>query len=84
MLSKMRKAKTQRRMINSKVAKETLADVGIGLIISFPIAFTVLTFTTNLEFTVGATALTQTGVFTAMALLRKYCVRLFFLKNEGK
>jgi hypothetical protein len=69
-------------MINSKVAKETLADVGIGLIISFPI--TVLTFTTNLEFTVGATALTQTGVFTAMALLRKYCVRLFFLKNEGK
>jgi hypothetical protein len=26
-------------MINSKVAKETLADVGIGLIISFPIAF---------------------------------------------
>ena len=71
-------------MINSKVAKETIVDVGIGLIISFPIAFTVLTFTTNLGFSVGATALTQTGVFTAMALLRKYCVRLFFLKNEGK
>jgi len=31
-------------MINSKVAKETIVDVGIGLIISFPIAFTVLTF----------------------------------------
>ena len=71
-------------MINSKVAKESIVDVGIGLIISFPIAFTVLTFTTNMEFTVGATALTQTVVFTSLALFRKYCVRLFFLKNEGK
>jgi len=58
--------------------------VGIGLIISFPIAFTVLTFTTNMEFNVGATALTQTVVFTALALCRKYYVRLFFLKNDGK
>jgi len=71
-------------MINSKVAKESIVDVGIGLIISFPIAFTVLTFTTNMEFSVGATALTQTVVFTSLALFRKYCVRLFFLKNEGK
>jgi len=71
-------------MINSKVAKETIVDVGIGLIISFPIAFTVLTFATNMEVSVGATALTQTVVFTSLALFRKYCVRLFFLKNEGK
>ena len=71
-------------MINNKVAKESIVDVGIGLIISFPIAFTVLTFTTNLEFNVGATALTQTVVFTALALCRKYYVRLFFFKNDGK
>jgi hypothetical protein len=71
-------------MINNKVAKESIVDVGIGLIISFPIAFTVLTFTTNMEFNVGATALTQTVVFTALALCRKYYVRLFFLKNDGK
>jgi hypothetical protein len=71
-------------MINSKVAKESIVDVGIGLIISFPIAFTVLTFTTNMEFSVGATALTQTVVFTSLALFRKYCVRLFFLKNDAK
>jgi len=71
-------------MINNKVAKESIVDVGIGLIISFPIAFTVLTFTTNMEFNVGATALTQTVVFTALALCRKYYVRLFFFKNDGK
>ena len=71
-------------IINNKIAKESIVDVGIGLIISFPIAFTVLTFTTNLEFNVGATALTQTVVFTALALCRKYYVRLFFFKNDGK
>jgi len=37
-----------------------------------------------MEFNVGATALTQTVVFTALALCRKYYVRLFFLKNDGK
>ena len=58
--------------------------MGIGLIISFPIAFTVLTFKSNMEFSVGATALTQTVVFTSLALCRKYCVRLFFLKNDAK
>jgi len=37
-----------------------------------------------MEFNVGATALTQTVVFTALALCRKYYVRLFFLKNDVK
>ena len=68
-------------MIDKNAAKESASDVAIGLIISFPVAFTVLSFTTAMGFSVGATAFTQTIIFTLLALLRKYFVRIHFQKN---
>tara|TARA_R100000781_G_scaffold24109_2_gene17857 strand:- start:2658 stop:2873 length:216 start_codon:yes stop_codon:yes gene_type:complete len=71
-------------MIDKTVAKEATFDVGIGFALSFPVAFTVLTFTTAADLSVTTTAMVQTGVFTFIALLRKYYVRLFFKKNDRK
>jgi MFS superfamily sulfate permease-like transporter len=56
--------------------------VFIGLMVSFPVAFGVLTFAQSIDLSVGATALMQTVVFTCLALLRKYLVRLFFLQSQ--
>jgi len=68
-------------MINKSAAKESVSDVAIGLTISFPVAFVVLYLTGEWGFSITATALTQTIVFTFLALLRKYCVRMFFMRN---
>jgi hypothetical protein len=46
------------------------------------VAFGVLTFAQSIDLSVGATALMQTVVFTCLALLRKYLVRLFFLQSQ--
>ena len=70
-------------MIDKKVAVEVLSDVGIGIMIAFPLAFVVLSVTTHLGLSVSVTSLIQTMVFTCVALLRKYYVRLFF-KRSGE
>ena len=69
-------------VINKGAAKESIVDVFIGLMVSFPVAFGVLTFAQSIDLSVGATALMQTVVFTCLALLRKYLVRLFFLQSQ--
>jgi hypothetical protein len=69
-------------MINSKVAKETLADVGIGLIISFPIAFTVLTFTTNLGFSGCNCPDTNRGFHSHGIAQEVLCATLFFKERR--
>ena len=68
-------------MIDKKVAKEAVWDVGIGFLIAFPLAYVVLSFATWFELSISVTAVVQTLVFTVVALTRKYFVRLFFKKN---
>ena len=68
-------------MIDKKVAKEAVWDVGIGFLIAFPLAYVVLSFATWFELSISVTSLIQTVVFTCVALLRKYYVRLFFKRN---
>ena len=68
-------------MIDKKVAKAAVWDVGIGFLIAFPLAYVVLSFATWFELSISVTAVVQTLVFTVVALTRKYFVRLFFKKN---
>tara|TARA_R100001594_G_scaffold148297_1_gene203116 strand:+ start:670 stop:882 length:213 start_codon:yes stop_codon:yes gene_type:complete len=68
-------------MIDKKVAKEAVWDVGIGFLIAFPLSYVVLSFATWFELSISVTAVVQTLVFTVVALTRKYFVRLFFKKN---
>ena len=59
--------------------KESLADTMAGLVINLPMNYALLAFGLYLE--LGALALTlfMTSVFTIVALIRKYLIRLHFM-----
>ena len=69
-------------MIDKNVLNETFADVGVGIIVSFPIAWLVLTICTFFDLSVDKIAFIQTIVFTTISLLRKYTIRKYFKDNE--
>ena len=62
--------------------REAVSDVTIGFFMAFPIAFFVLSVTTWLELSVPVTAGVQTLVFTIVALVRKYFVRVHFKSRD--
>jgi hypothetical protein len=62
---------------------ETLHDVVLGLVIALPISFLVLNICRDLGFSLLATSVTQTTIFTLIAIIRKYYVRVYF-KNLSK
>jgi uncharacterized membrane protein len=62
--------------------REAVSDVTIGFFMAFPIAFLVLSVTTWLELNVPVTAGVQTLVFTIVALVRKYFVRVHFKTRD--
>jgi hypothetical protein len=76
------KKKGEKKMIDKKVLNETFADVGVGIIVSFPIAWLVLTTCTFFDLSVDKIAFIQTIVFTTISLLRKYTIRKYFKDNE--
>ena len=68
--------------IDKMVLKETLSDVSVCIIIAFPLYFCVLHHCNYLDFSLFVTSITQTTVFTFVAIVRKYCVRIVFKKGE--
>jgi len=68
--------------IDKRVFKESLADVGIGIIIALPISYIVLNICKYYECSVFTTSIIQTTVFTIVAFLRKYFVRATFKKGD--
>tara|TARA_R100001163_G_scaffold60064_1_gene49087 strand:- start:249 stop:485 length:237 start_codon:yes stop_codon:yes gene_type:complete len=68
--------------IDRSAMREAVSDVTIGFFMAFPIAFMVLSITTWLELSVPITAGVQTLVFTIVALVRKYFVRVHFKSRE--
>ena len=62
--------------------KESLADTMAGLVINLPMNYALLAFGLYLE--LGALALTlfMTGVFTIIAVIRKYLIRLHFMSRN--
>jgi uncharacterized membrane protein len=69
--------------LDKKAAKEAISDVAIGVAMAFPISFALLSLTKYLEFSVAMTSIVQTLVFTFVALVRKYFVRVFYKKREN-
>ena len=70
--------------LDKAAAKEAFADVGVGFFMAFPVALAVLSFTTWMTFAVITTAVVQTLVFTVVSLLRKYFVRVHFVRINGE
>jgi len=62
--------------------KESLSDVAVGIIIALPVSYIVLNVCKYLEVTLLTTSITQTTVFTLIAIIRKYIVRITFKKGE--
>lgn len=68
--------------LDRSAMREAVSDVTIGFFMAFPIAFVVLSITTWLELSVSVTAGVQTLVFTVVALVRKYFVRVHFKSRD--
>ena len=68
--------------IDRLALKETFSDVSVGIIIAFPLSFFVLNVCNYLNLSLVLTSVIQTTVFTFVAIIRKYCVRIVFKKGE--
>tara|TARA_R100001480_G_scaffold152672_1_gene154936 strand:- start:292 stop:522 length:231 start_codon:yes stop_codon:yes gene_type:complete len=68
--------------VDRMAAIESAADTVSGLMINIPIVW--ITLSICLYFDQGATVITavQAVVLTIVALIRKYCVRVWFKKRE--
>ena len=64
--------------------KESVADTMAGLVINLPMNYALLALGLYLE--MGALELTlfMTAVFTVIAIVRKYYIRLHFISREEK
>ena len=68
--------------IDKDSMEEALNDVGIGLVLSFPISYGFLKLCSYLEVSLVATSVIQVSVFTLVAVVRKYMVRVYY-KERG-
>ena len=64
--------------------KESAVDTTAGLVINLPMNYVLLAFGLYLE--MGALELTvfMTSIFTVIAVIRKYIIRLHFISKEDK
>ena len=65
-------------MIDKKALKETIVDVALGMILAAPISYITLSIAHNNDLTISNTTALQITVFTLVALLRKYFVRVYY------
>lgn len=68
--------------IDKDSMEEAVNDVGIGLVLSFPISYGLLKLCSYLEVSLVATSIIQVSVFTLVAVVRKYMVRVYY-KERG-
>ena len=62
--------------------KESLADTMAGLVINLPLNYALLAFGLYLELDALALTLFMTSVFTIIAVIRKYLIRLHFISRN--
>ena len=69
--------------LNNKMAwLEAISDTIIGTVINFPLNIIVLTMTMQSNLSAFNTAVVLWIVFTIIAILRKYIVRVYFSKKQ--
>jgi len=68
--------------IDKDSMKEAVNDVGIGLVLSFPISYGLLRLCSYLEVSLVATSVIQVSVFTLVAVVRKYMVRVYYKERR--
>jgi len=68
--------------IDKDSMEEAVNDVGIGLVLSFPISYGLLRLCSYLEVSLVATSVIQVSVFTLVAIVRKYMVRVYYKERR--
>tara|TARA_Y100001937_G_scaffold93612_1_gene126788 strand:+ start:51 stop:263 length:213 start_codon:yes stop_codon:yes gene_type:complete len=68
--------------IDKDSMEEAVNDVGIGLVLSFPISYGLLKLCSYLEVSLVATSIIQVSVFTLVAVVRKYMVRVYYKERR--
>ena len=68
--------------IDKASMEEAVNDVGIGLVLSFPISYGLLRLCSYLEVSLVATSVIQVSVFTLVAVVRKYMVRVYYKERR--
>ena len=68
--------------IDKASMEEAVNDVGIGLVLSFPISYGLLRLCSYLEVSLVATSVIQVSVFTLVAVVRKYMVRVYYKEKR--
>ena len=71
------------KKIDRKTLKESMTDTAIAMPIAWFLSYTTLALMLTMG-TVNALyiSIVQTLVLTIVSVIRKYCVRIFFKKNE--
>lgn len=63
--------------------REAILDTGIALLINTPLNFAFIAFAYHVEMSAFATSMWLTFIFTVLAIIRKYWIRLRFHKKYG-
>jgi hypothetical protein len=63
--------------------REALADTGIALIVNTPLNFGFIALAFHLELSAFQTSFYLTSMFTILAIIRKYWLRMRFYKKYG-
>ena len=70
-------------VFNNKAAwREAISDTVIGTIINFPLNMLAMWFIFKAELTVLQSSALLWFVFTSVAIIRKYCLRVYFEKKS--
>jgi len=70
--------------LDKPALKESMADTFMGTAINLPLVWLVLTIC--LMFTQNALiiSLAQAGLLTVVAIIRRYCTRMYFKRRESR
>lgn len=63
--------------------KEAILDTAIALIVNTPLNFGFIAYAYHVEMTAFQTSLWLTFIFTVLAIIRKYLIRIGFDKKHG-
>jgi membrane protein YdbS with pleckstrin-like domain len=63
--------------------REAFWDTGLALLINTPLNFAFIAFAFHIELSALATSLWLTFIFTVLAIVRKYWLRMRFYKKYG-
>lgn len=66
---------------NKKAWIEAITDTAVGTVINFPLNLAVLYYAFSSKMSVLNTAILTWVVFTVIAIIRKYIIRIYFKKK---